>query len=177
MGLKGTNAIIGVLCMVFCSLTGSDAKAQAASVRGVFGTGGGTVQDANHRLSGTFGQPLAGKTTGPSNESQGGFWYTIEQVVEVTDSPTLPTVYSLDQNHPNPFGTTTTITYGLPTASVVDLAVYDVQGRLAAKPTSEHQTAGYYELELRAERLAPGIYFYRLTAGNFVATRKMVLVK
>jgi hypothetical protein len=162
---------------MLCFFSGSLVQAQPAAVRGVFGTGGGTVQDATYRLSGTFGQPLVGKTGGPSNESQGGFWYTIEQVVGGTESPMLPTVYSLDQNYPNPFQIATTIHYGLPNASLVELAIYDVQGRLAAKPAQATQPAGYYHVQLEADDLSPGIYFYRLTAGDFVATRKMVLVK
>lgn len=170
-------ALAGVVLLVLCFFNGSFVQAQPAAVRGVFGTGGGTVQDVNHRLSGTFGQPLVGKTTGPSNESQGGFWYTIEQVVEGTELPMLPMVYSLDQNYPNPFNSATTIAYGLPEASAVELAIYDVQGRLAAKPKRERQAAGYYEVRLEATDLPPGIYFCRLTAGDFVATRKMVLVK
>ena len=170
-----TVVLVGILLL--CSLECSLVRAQPAAVRGVFGTGGGTVEDATHRLSGTFGQPLVGKTAGVSNESRGGFWYTIEQVVGGTESPSLPTVYSLDQNYPNPFSRETTITYGLPEACTVDIAVYDVQGRLAAKPGHEHEAAGYYQVKLTAEDLSPGIYFYRLTAGDFVATRKMVLVK
>ena len=174
---KRIIAAVGLALLMLSSLESSQLWAQPAAVRGVFGTGGGTVQDATHRLSGTFGQPMAGKTGGPANESWGGFWYTIEQAVEGTESPTLPTVYSLDQNYPNPFQTETTISYGLPEPCMVEITIHDVQGRLVVRPEQEHQAAGCYQLTVHAQELSPGIYFYRLTAEGFVATRKMVLVK
>lgn len=89
----------------------------------------------------------------------------------------LPTEFALAQNYPNPFNPTTVIAYQLPTASDVKLELFDVLGRKISTLVNAKQSAGYYAYALNASGLATGIYFYRLQAGNFVQTRKMLLVK
>ncbi len=84
-----------------------------------------------------------------------------------------------------PFGTKlpqsvqphTTIRYQLPVASMVKLEVYDVLGKKVATLVSERQPAGYYQFVWNASGLSSGTYFYRLQAGGFVETKKMMLVK
>jgi hypothetical protein len=85
--------------------------------------------------------------------------------------------FRLAQNYPNPFNPTTTIAYQLPVGSQVSLKIYDVLGREVATLVNTRQSAGYYTFTLNASNLATGIYFYRLQAGNFVSTKKMMLVK
>lgn len=151
--------------------------AQPEKIRGVFGSGGGITQDASIRLTGTFGQALAGKSTGAANQSWGGFWYTIRLVTVASENPVMPTHFSLDQSYPNPCSETTTIRYGLPAPTPVVLTIYDLQGRQVGRPVVETQQAGFYELKLNAGSLVPGMYFYRLKAGGFEATRKLVVVR
>ncbi len=151
--------------------------AQPEKIRGVFGSGGGTTQDASIRLTGTFGQALAGKSTGVSNQSWGGFWYTIRLVPVVSENPAMPTHFSLDRSYPNPCSETTTIRYGLPENTSVVLTIYDIQGRQVGRPVVETQPTGFYELTLNAGSLAPGTYVYRLKAGGFEATQKLVVVR
>ncbi len=93
------------------------------------------------------------------------------------EEATEPSEYSLSQNHPNPFNPSTTIAFSLPLAGVVDLAVYDLAGRRVALLAAGAYTAGRHEVEFDATGLSSGLYFYRLTAGKFVETRKMVVVK
>jgi hypothetical protein len=69
------------------------------------------------------------------------------------------------------------IRYELPLASAVSLKVFDVLGREVATLVNERQEAGAYNIAFNAKTLSSGIYFYRLQAGNFVATKKMMLVK
>jgi subtilisin family serine protease len=90
---------------------------------------------------------------------------------------TLPKEFALAQNYPNPFNPTTIIAYQLPTASDVRLELFDVLGRKISTLVNARQSAGYYTFTLNASNLATGIYFYRLQAGNFVETKKMMLVK
>jgi endo-1,4-beta-xylanase len=89
----------------------------------------------------------------------------------------VPSRYALDQNFPNPFNPTTNIRYSLPVASKVTLIVYDILGREVRTLVNVVQAPGQYTVTLNAERLATGVYFYRLHAGNFVETRKLLLLK
>lgn len=89
----------------------------------------------------------------------------------------IPTTYSLSQNFPNPFNPATEIRYELPAASLVRLAVYDMLGREIAVLINERRPAGRYVARWNASGIASGLYFCRITAGNFTETRRMVLVK
>jgi hypothetical protein len=92
-------------------------------------------------------------------------------------SPTAPKTFLLEQNYPNPFNPSTTIRYQLPVASEVKLEVYDVLGKKIATLVSERQSAGSYQVVWNASGLSSGTYFYRLQAGTFVETKKMIMVK
>ncbi len=85
--------------------------------------------------------------------------------------------YRLEQNYPNPFNPTTNISYVLPKAENVSLKVYDVLGREVATLVNEVKAAGAYTVPFNASNLASGVYFYKLQAGSFVQTKKMMLVK
>jgi len=85
--------------------------------------------------------------------------------------------YELAQNYPNPFNPVTMIRYQIPTAETVSLKVYDVLGKEVATLVSGRQEAGNYAVPFNAAGLSSGMYFYRLQAGSFVETRKMMLVK
>jgi hypothetical protein len=86
-------------------------------------------------------------------------------------------LFELAQNYPNPFNPVTTIRYQIPTAETVNLKVYDILGKEVATLVNGRQEAGSYTVPFNAVRLASGVYFYRLQAGGFVETRKMLLVK
>jgi parallel beta-helix repeat protein len=89
----------------------------------------------------------------------------------------LPTVYSLSQNYPNPFNAQTKINYSLPKASKVTIKIYDILGRLVKELVNDFKQAGYYTVTFEAINYASGIYFYRIEAGDFVQSKKMVLLK
>ncbi|MCL4279203.1 MAG: T9SS type A sorting domain-containing protein, partial [Ignavibacteriaceae bacterium] len=88
-----------------------------------------------------------------------------------------PSAYKIEQNYPNPFNPSTTISYFIPTSSFVILKVYDILGNEIRSLVNEEKTPGNYQLEFNAANLPTGIYFYRLQAGSFIETRKMVLMK
>lgn len=96
-------------------------------------------------------------------------------VVEVEFA--LPIVFTLEQNYPNPFNPKTVISYQLPVAGFVNLKVFDILGNEVATLVDEHRPAGKYEVDFNAEKLASGIYFYRLQAGEFVQIKKMLMLK
>ena len=89
----------------------------------------------------------------------------------------LPGGWFLSQNFPNPFNPTTAVSYQLPAVSDVKLVVYDMLGREVAVLVKERKPAGNYELSFDASGLAGGVYFYRLTAAQFVQTRRMIVLK
>lgn len=89
----------------------------------------------------------------------------------------IPTGYALNQNYPNPFNPTTIISYQLPTTAFVRLRVFDVLGNQVASLVNNEQHAGYYNVTFNANKLTSGIYFYRLEAGTYSETKKLMLVK
>jgi hypothetical protein len=88
-----------------------------------------------------------------------------------------PTEFSLSQNYPNPFNPVTTIRYGLPVKARVLLIVYTTLGQIVSRLADEEQEAGYHEVRFDASGVSSGMYFYRLQAGDFIQTRKLILVK
>jgi hypothetical protein len=91
------------------------------------------------------------------------------------DIPVLE--YSLSQNYPNPFNSETTIHFSIPTLQRVLLTVYDVLGREVQTLADELKPAGRYSVSFNTRNLSSGVYFYRLTAGTFSETKRMVLMK
>ncbi|MCX6639142.1 MAG: M20/M25/M40 family metallo-hydrolase [bacterium] len=90
---------------------------------------------------------------------------------------TVPTEYSLGQNYPNPFNPLTSISFSLPQAGLVKLSVFDVMGREVAKLVNGVREAGAHSVTFDATGLASGVYLYKLEAGDYTATNKMVLMK
>ncbi len=95
----------------------------------------------------------------------------------VAEGRTVPTAFSLAQNYPNPFNPATVIRYALPKESEVSLVVYNAIGQTVATLVDGMVPAGEHEVRFDGKALSSGLYFYRLQAGSFVATRKMILVK
>ena len=102
---------------------------------------------------------------------------TTTLVTAINPGLSLPVVNCLDQNYPNPFNTSTTISWQLAQTSRATLKVFDLMGREAAIPVDEQRPAGKYETRFNAATLPKGVYFYQLKAGDFMQTRKMILMK
>ena len=89
----------------------------------------------------------------------------------------VPTEYILSQNYPNPFNSTSVIKYSIPKSSQVSLKIFNTLGEEIETLVNEEKPVGTYELTWNAANLPSGVYFYRLQAGDFVQTRKMILLK
>ena len=89
----------------------------------------------------------------------------------------MPTQFTLSQNYPNPFNPATMIEYAIPQNSLVTLKVYNILGQEVASLVNQEQKASSYTVNFDASRLASGIYFYKLQAGSFSVTKKMLLLK
>lgn len=144
--------------------------------------------------------PGHGTTIEPQNYSyidstaaSGNWYYRLKQVdldgtlhysdgirvVILTDvkEKSIPKEFSLSQNFPNPYNPSTTIRYALPRSSFVTLTVYNAIGQQVAQLVNELQEPGYHNVVFRGDGLASGVYFYRLQAGDYVATKKLALLK
>ncbi len=98
-------------------------------------------------------------------------------IVGVDEIEVVVDEFKLEQNYPNPFNPSTIIQYSIPTSSFVQLTIYDVLGNEAATLVNEEKPAGTYEVNFSAEDLSSGIYFYQLSSGSFLSTKKMLLLK
>ena len=103
-------------------------------------------------------------------------------IVGIEEINSLLRQFRLDQNYPNPFNPTTTINYSIPKQSYVTLKVYDILGREAATLVNEEKPAGTYTVRFGVGQdsspyISSGIYFYQIKAGNYVSTKKMILLR
>ncbi len=89
----------------------------------------------------------------------------------------IPSEYELKQNYPNPFNPATKISFSIPKESFVTLKIYDVLGKEVARIVNESKLPGYYDVNFNASNFASGIYFYKLEAGGFEVTKRMMLLK
>jgi hypothetical protein len=94
-----------------------------------------------------------------------------------TPDALIPVDFFLNQSYPNPFNASATIDYGLPQDSHVSIDIYDILGGQVASLVNEDQTAGYHQVTWNAGTVPSGVYFYRIDAGTFIATKKMILMK
>jgi len=100
-----------------------------------------------------------------------------DELVSVQNEKGVPTSAFLEQNYPNPFNPTTTIMYSIPEISKVSLTLFNLLGQEIITLVNDEKPAGNYSVNLNAVNLSSGVYFYRLKAGNFVETKKMILLK
>jgi hypothetical protein len=123
-------------------------------------------------------------TAGVARQYDGGKRYVVVQkwfVPGVTGVEHKPNTnsenYELYQNYPNPFNPTTTIRFTIPHRSNVTLKVYDMLGKEIATLVDEEKNPGSYEVKFDASNLPSGVYFYKIKAGEFTQTKKMILMK
>ena len=121
------------------------------------------IDSADYLYAGTWGKSIF-KTTNPT-------------VTSVEDIMLKPISFTLSQNYPNPFNPTTTIQFDIPKASFVTLKVYNLLGQEVAALVNEKREAGRYEVEFDGSKLTSGVYFYRLQAGEYAETRKLLFMK
>ena len=121
-----------------------------------------------------------------SNPLSGNIWYRLKQidtdgkykyseVIELKNR--LSKEYILKQNYPNPFNPTTVISYSIPKSSNVSIKVFDVLGNLILTLVNQNQETGSYKVNFDASSLSNGIYFYKISAGEFTSIKKMLLLK
>jgi hypothetical protein len=129
-------------------------------------TGGRTLQAGGAALYMALGRAI-GTTENSLKEGTSG----VERIDEI------PAAYGVKQNYPNPFNPSTTIRYGLPEKSQVTLTVFNTLGQQVSLLQNGEMDAGYHEVKFDAAGLSSGVYFYRLQAGTFVETKRLLLLR
>jgi hypothetical protein len=152
-----------------------------------FAAGFGASTSANTTLTSAVGQPLVGATGDANTGISSGFLADTTFTGPVTGveedrREALPGAYELEQNYPNPFNPTTRIQFTLPKRSAVRLTLYDLLGREVVTLVDEVRVAGNHTIEWNGfnalgQRVGSGVYFYRIEAGRFVQSRKLMLLK
>jgi hypothetical protein len=149
-------------------------------------SGGESSQSsANYAARLTLAQTVAGYCESDNHCAYLGFWCPTPQSVvkvEEIESGNLPSNFNLKQNYPNPFNPITTIEFALPRSGHVRISIYNTLGRQVRVLVNEPLPAGEYRItwngrDFRGNQVASGIYLYRLEAGDFIVTKKMVLLK
>ena len=102
---------------------------------------------------------------------------TLDLITGVDDAALIPTTYSLAQNYPNPFNASTSIKFALAKAADVELVIYNMLGQKVAMLADEYMEAGYHSLVWNAADISSGMYFYKLTAGDYSEIQQMTLIK
>ncbi|HEX3073541.1 MAG TPA: T9SS type A sorting domain-containing protein [Ignavibacteriales bacterium] len=126
----------------------------------------------------TIYAPGYGSPVLPFLDSEYVYVHSINMIISVEDEPNITSdlTYKLSA-YPNPFNPQTTISFTIPNAGKVELAVYDILGRKATELLNEYRDKGNYEIKFNGANLASGIYFYTIKTGNFVKTNKLILLK
>jgi hypothetical protein len=178
---RGTNSIIAM----WVSNDGDSINIR----RGVINFLGTTAYKRNSNTASTSVSPTCmiyspNATTNLSAFSYAGFGptniYANQEglVTGISQNGTeVPNDFSLSQNYPNPFNPVTNIKFAIPVSGFVKLTVFDITGREVAVIVNKEMTAGNYTADLDASKLSSGVYFYKLNAGDFSDTKKMMLVK
>ena len=121
------------------------------------------VDDQDYLYAGSWGMSM--------------FKTTTSTFVSVDELKFEPTSFSLEQNYPNPFNPDTKIKYSVPQTSMVKIIIYDVLGNEIETLVNQEKSTGDYEVEFDGSKLSSGVYFYQLRVGNFIETKKMVLLR
>jgi len=155
---------------------------QAVVLIPTFDVGAVSAKGSGNALRGSIGEPVSGLVSrGGGVVSQSGLFSFLAPGGYVTSAGVeenpVPLVFFLWQNYPNPFNPSTTIRYALPDKSNVTLTVYNTLGQRVAQLVNGDMEAGHHQVQFDGSGLSSGVYFYRIQAGTFVETRRLLLVR
>jgi len=176
--MKRLTALASTVMTLVCA---GGAMAALVLPAQVVSSGGRSIANSTQQLNGSIGQGAAGPVSGLSFAMEIGFWQNY--VAGVSAAPEVPaSIWSLHQNHPNPFNPATTISFSLPSASRVRLDVYSLRGQRIRSLIDESRGAGSHKAlwdgrDTHGRRVASGTYFARLVTDEGTLTKKMMLIK
>ncbi len=173
--VKPVAGLIAGLVLMLPSL----AAAQIELDSSVNGTGGATISNASYIHGCTVGQAVVGTTTSVLYIHNIGFWAPMGQGFSGAPEPLpgTPTEFALNLGGSNPSGSLTRIAYAVPVPTRVTIRLFDITGREVWTFAAGNVEPGYHETDLRTPGLAGGIYFCRMDAKGFSATKKLALLR
>jgi len=178
-----TQQLFLIAFALTCFIVKNDALAQTSKIEwSSFNMGFAMPASASNVVKSAVGQTFVGVVQQANTRIASGFLVhpKISEppvAVEEKAETELPTSYELEQNYPNPFNPSTTIAFALPKPSEVSLKIFDASGREVATLVEGKLPAGRHEVVLDASPFSSGVYFYRLQAGEFSRTMRLMLVK
>lgn len=178
------NRIIAliIICIGISPAAGSEHSISGYSTSA---TVNNIVTTETYQIEGNIGLPEQFQVTS-SNYLLEGYFVAVntadaedDRLIESfsKEATELPVTYFLSQNYPNPFNAQTTISFALPEASHARVEIYDLLGRSVGIPVDQFLQAGYHSLTWDAADQSSGMYFYKIQAGEFTETKKMLLLK
>lgn len=178
------NRLICILGACVLLVIGGQTLAQSLD-KSVFGQGGASASNGTLTVRSTLGQLVIGFSGQGTETVYHGFWRSDLIVPTGVGAPSVkPHVFELKQNHPNPFNPVTAIPYSIGDGNAVHvrISIYDVSGRLVVNLVDDSKSPGDYEAiwrgtDQRGQQVSSGVYFYRLEAGSYVQTKKLVILK
>ena len=169
-----------ILLTTFFLLTKTNV-AQYMITNSSFNSGGSLAisNNINESILCSVAESFIGSSVNPDYQHRSGFWYIYQEVTgtDVSEDDLLPAFFKLEQNYPNPFNPTTTIQFAVPERSNVLIKIYDILGSEVATLVNEEMEAGWHKRNFDASSLSSGIYLFRMDAGSYVNTKKMILIK
>ena len=112
-----------------------------------------------------------------ATHGRGCFTFDINGILGISNINSIPGNFNLNQNYPNPFNPSTSISFTIPDRNFVTLKIYNILGKEVYSLINKEYPAGTYEYKFDASDLSGGVYFYKLTAGDFTASKSMMLIK
>jgi hypothetical protein len=169
--IKRRTILPGIAAILLSGLASPQYLAIDAASGQLFWTEIGVPRIRKANLNGSNVQTLPISVAHPTGIAAG------TQLTSVSEAKPLPREFALNQNFPNPFNPSTTLSYDIPIATVVRVSVLDILGREVALVVEEPQDPGSYKVTFNATRLASGVYFCRLQAAGTALTRRLLLVR
>ena len=150
----------------FLVIIGARSSAQIQMARQILGNGAVQSANANHRITGSIGQPMIGVQKNSMNNAFIGFWYNKENLAVSVEriANASPSAFHLEQNHPNPFTTSTEIRFVLPSRASVRMEIFNLLGERIALLLDQEMMDGEYRLQWKAGTESSGMFLYRLSA-------------
>ena len=145
----------------------------------VFDIGFNNSTNSSSKILSQIGESFVNISNNGNSKVTGGFLagLIISPVNSANDKQNIPLTFEVYQNFPNPFNPATKIKYSIASHALVKLKVYDILGKEITTLVNEEKPAGIYEVNFEGSQFASGIYIYRLQAGNFIETKKMILLR
>ena len=181
--VRNKNISSLLVLVSFCALTLTPMELLSQNLRvawSIFRPGHVRANSSRFLVDGTIGEPFMGSSQSQNFFLRIGHFYSTQIATAVNDwevnGSLIPDTYDLSHNYPNPFNPSTTVRYSLPRTAHVTLRIFNTLGQEIATLVDGEKNAGFYQVQWNAA-VPSGIYFYRLQAGEFAETKKMILLR